>query len=234
MRGRLWSRSTRKLPPIDEWVLSEYPEVSQENLKAELKIIHPTKSYLQISVRPFVHPCTSSPCGPNSECRLEGSNYTCYCMPNFVGSPPDCRPECLSNSECASHLTCLDERCTDPCEDDICGDGANCHVKNHTPICRCPKNYTGDPFVACTPDAIASVPAVRKECVLNGDCPKDKACFGNKCIDPCIECGIQAQCDVTEHFPICTCAAGYTGEPLVACHRIPPPGKFYLPTRGRS
>lgn len=200
---------------------------------------------------PFVHPCTSSPCGPNSECQSNGMNYTCQCMPNYVGSPPNCKPECLSNAECASHLSCIDERCKDPCEDDICGNSANCHVANHTPICKCPKNYTGDPFVACTLDVTtsvplavtasvplavtASVPQMRKECVLYGDCPEDKACFNNKCIDPCKEaCGIQAECTVEDHFAVCSCAAGYTGEPLIACHRIPPPGKFYLPTRGRS
>lgn len=48
-------------------------------------------------------------------------------------------------------MTCVGSRCKDPCANNICGENANCFVRNHTPICKCPETYSGDPFVACTP-----------------------------------------------------------------------------------
>ena len=40
-------------------------------------------------------PCFPSPCGPYSQCRNSGGNAVCSCLPNYVGNPPNCRPECL-------------------------------------------------------------------------------------------------------------------------------------------
>lgn len=71
-------------------------------------------------------------------------------MIGYIGSPPNCRPECVINPECTSNLACIREKCTDPCPGS-CGFAAKCSVINHTPICVCPEGYTGDPFTSCTP-----------------------------------------------------------------------------------
>ena len=46
---------------------------------------------------------------------------------------------------------CVDLHCEDPCfrPTQVCGSGADCNVKNHTPVCSCPKGFTGDPFQSC-------------------------------------------------------------------------------------
>lgn len=99
---------------------------------------------------PFINPCVPSPCGPNSQCQDIGGTPSCSCQPTYIGSPPNCRPECVISSECASNLACLREKCRDPCPGS-CGAGAQCSVINHTPICTCPEGYTGDPFTSCFP-----------------------------------------------------------------------------------
>jgi hypothetical protein len=175
-----------------------------------------------------------------------------------VGSPPNCKPECVSNSECANHLACINQKCKDPCPG-TCGQNAECRVVSHTPNCVCLPGYTGNPFgqcqlpppvedvispcspspcganaqcreqnragsCVCLPDYIGNpYEGCRPECVLNSDCPSNKACVNNKCKDPCPgTCGPNANCQVVNHVPSCTCIPGYTGDPFRFCNLIPP------------
>jgi len=93
-------------------------------------------------------PCKPSPCGPNSVCRPVGNAPVCSCQSNYLGLPPDCRPECVSSSECAPSQACLNLKCQDPCKE-TCGRDAQCKVVNHNPICVCPSGWTGDPMTGC-------------------------------------------------------------------------------------
>lgn len=94
------------------------------------------------------NPCEPSPCGPNSVCRVTNGHAVCSCQPNFLGSPPSCRPECVVSSECPQNQACISQKCQDPCPG-TCGIDARCQVVNHNPICSCPPHFTGDPFVQC-------------------------------------------------------------------------------------
>lgn len=95
---------------------------------------------------------------------------------------------------------------SDPCNPSPCGPNAICKDG----ICSCIPEYRGDPFIGCRP-----------ECVLSSDCPKDKACIRNKCVDPCPEtCGQNTQCLVVNHIPMCSCITGYTGNAFVLCSPI--------------
>lgn len=93
-------------------------------------------------------PCTPSPCGPNSHCRVSNGQAICACIAGFRGAPPSCRPECLISADCARNRACSNQKCIDPCLG-ACGLTAQCTVVNHNPICNCPPLYTGDPFVQC-------------------------------------------------------------------------------------
>lgn len=206
-----------------------------------------------------VNPCDPSPCGPNSVCRQIGDVPVCTCVDYYIGQPPNCRPECTSDSQCASIHSCINEKCRDPCAGS-CGYNAICSVVNHRPMCRCPDGYSGDPFSGCQPNPIVNIPPeipmpcnpspcgvnavckerggagsclcvseyhgdpyveCRPECVLNSDCNKNKACVNNKCVDPCPGvCGINAECRVNNHIPICNCITGYTGNPSTRCNAI--------------
>lgn len=93
-------------------------------------------------------PCEPTPCGPNSVCQQINMQAVCSCLPNYVGLPPSCRPECVVNSECDTSKACINQRCDDPCPN-TCGLKAHCLVRNHNPICTCPADMTGDPFTQC-------------------------------------------------------------------------------------
>lgn len=93
-------------------------------------------------------PCTPTPCGPNSQCREVGNIPACSCQPGYLGVPPECRPECISNSQCAPQQACVNSKCQDPCSS-TCGFDSECRVVNHQPVCSCPPGYTGDPFSRC-------------------------------------------------------------------------------------
>lgn len=61
---------------------------------------------------------------------------------------------------------------------------------------------------------------------MNSDCPYNKACINNKCQDPCYgACGLNAECQVINHYPKCICPIGQTGNPLIACHQPQPPSE---------
>lgn len=98
--------------------------------------------------QPPINPCIPSPCGPYSQCQDYGGNPSCTCLPSYIGSPPNCRPECTINADCPSNVACMREKCRDPCPGS-CGSNAKCHVLNHIPMCICPEGYTGDPFLSC-------------------------------------------------------------------------------------
>lgn len=94
------------------------------------------------------NPCLPSPCGPNSACRVVNLQAVCSCLPSYNGSPPNCKPECIVNSECPPTKACINQKCIDPCGG-TCGINTKCRVINHSPICSCEEGYTGDPFTNC-------------------------------------------------------------------------------------
>ena len=102
-----------------------------------------------IPVADSTNPCVPSPCGPNSHCRVVDRRPACSCLPNYMGRPPNCRPECTINAECPSNLACQGERCRDPCKGS-CGPQTTCVVVKHAPMCQCRPGFTGDPFAGCS------------------------------------------------------------------------------------
>lgn len=105
--------------------------------------------FLATPPAPIERPCEPSPCGPRAQCRVVNNQPSCSCLPEFIGAPPNCRPECVSNSECPSHLACINYKCKDPCPNS-CGVNTDCRVNSHVPSCNCVDGYVGDPFVQCT------------------------------------------------------------------------------------
>lgn len=113
--------------------------------------------FIKICLIPFIttaerdvpiNPCQPSPCGPNSQCRVSNGQSVCSCMPEYRGSPPNCRPECVVSAECPSDKMCKNQICISPCPGP-CGNNAECRVINHSPICTCKRQFTGDPFSSC-------------------------------------------------------------------------------------
>lgn len=139
--------------------------------------------------------CVPSPCGPNSNCHMVSGTPACSCLENYIGLPPNCKPECVLNSECPSQQACIQQRCKDPCPGS-CGFEATCHVLNHVPICTCEEGFEGDPFVQCKPKAIAVTPIERRFCSRS-------------------PCGANAEC--INESEECRCIAEYQGNPYEGC-----------------
>lgn len=105
--------------------------------------------YLLTETTPVpMNPCLPSPCGPNAECQVKGDSPACSCIENYIGLPPNCRPECTINPECSPQFACMQQRCRDPCIG-LCGLNAQCSVVNHHAVCACIAGYNGNPFSAC-------------------------------------------------------------------------------------
>ncbi|VEN33687.1 unnamed protein product [Callosobruchus maculatus] len=61
------------------------------------------------------------------------------------------------------------------------------------------------------------------ECLDNSDCAGHKTCSAGNCIDPCVGvCGANANCETRNHVPVCSCPAGFTGDPFTGCRRFDP------------
>ena len=103
------------------------------------------------AIEPVVEedPCNPNPCGPYSNPpRNNGNRCDCSCQAGMIGQPPNCRPECQLNSDCPMELACRAQKCVDPCPG-LCGQNANCRVRNHIPLCVCNQGFIGDPFASC-------------------------------------------------------------------------------------
>ena len=95
-----------------------------------------------------------------------------------------------------------------PCSPSPCGINAVCKELGGTGSCTCLPEYFGDPYTYCRP-----------ECLMNNDCPFNRVCLNRKCTDPCPgSCGVNTECRVINHVPICSCFAGYVGDAQIQCH----------------
>lgn len=101
---------------------------------------------------------------------------------------------------------------TDPCVPSPCGPYSQCRNIGNVPSCSCLAGYIGAP------------PNCHPECLINAECSSNLACFSQKCQDPCPgSCGLNAECHVTNHIPICQCPEGFIGDPFSSCYAKPQP-----------
>ena len=108
------------------------------------------------------------------------------------------------------------EETIDPCRPTPCGRYSDCAVRyGNTAGCTCKIGYVGVP------------PNCRPECLVNPDCPSNRACKQEKCRDPCKgACASSANCQVISHRATCSCPAGTRGDPYSAGCTPIPPSKF--------
>lgn len=143
--------------------------------------------------------CSPGPCGINADCYVVNNQEQCYCKAGFIGDAySGCRLIPPS-----------------PCEPNPCGPGAQCVVtKEGNPMCRCPDGVSGDPT--------GSAGCHGHECILDDDCSSHQACISYRCQDPCPgSCGVNANCRVEQHHPVCTCNPGLIGNPVIRCFPQP-------------
>lgn len=64
------------------------------------------------------------------------------------------------------------------------------------------------------------MPIIPAECYADDDCPFDRTCRNERCVNPCVNpnpCGHGAFCYAERHQPVCKCPASFTGSPLIKC-----------------
>lgn len=122
------------------------------------------------SCRPFTSAdlCNPNPCGSGADCtpgysRSGENRPVCTCPTGYIGDPLiSCsKGECDSDSQCLSSQACYRYMCMDPCYTSVgsvCGENAACVVKNHKPVCSCPRGYDGDARESCFPSAGSYAP----------------------------------------------------------------------------
>jgi hypothetical protein len=99
------------------------------------------------------------------------------------------------------------------CSSGTCGQNAQCSIIGGRPVCSCFRGYLGDPLSLCK----------RAECLDNSECRGHLTCRNGRCIDPCEgTCGANAICNAKNHLPVCSCPAGYTGDPFSHCRHFDP------------
>lgn len=144
-------------------------------------------------------PCN---CALNAECRVRDHRPVCSCKQGFEGNPElHCvRSGCRSDQDCSGKHRCSDRRCVPVCP--ACGIGADCYAIDHRPICECPAGLSGDPQNSC----------ILVGCRSDSDCPSERACVNDKCVDPCANngpCSSGEECEVRYHKAQCLCAPGF-------------------------
>ena len=161
-------------------------------------------------------PCDPNPCGPNSNPpRQIGDRCQCSCLPEMIGSPPNCRPECLVNADCPTDRACISRKCQDPCPG-LCGINANCRVRNHVPQCVCNQGFIGDPFAQCYRPSSKFIYGIRLGYHNFGILATPRPI---EVIEPCnpSPCGRNAECTERGQAASCRCILDYIGNPYVEC-----------------
>ncbi len=81
--------------------------------------------------------------------------------------------------------------------------------------CRCPEGFITDKDGSCKtlgPQIVG--------CRTNDECNSTTACINQHCVDPC-ECGLNAECRIIDHHPLCVCLEGYYGSnPKRGCEPV--------------
>lgn len=109
-------------------------------------------------------------------------------------------------------MLCVTVVPVNPCIPSPCGPNTNCRVVNGAAVCECLPDFQG----------AASTFGCKPECVISADCPRNRACVNNKCVDPCPGvCGFRALCQVINHSPVCSCPPPLVGDPFAECKNIP-------------
>lgn len=162
-----------------------------------------------------VNPCN---CGPDAECHVNNHHPVCFCKPGYSGNAQfGCHKiGCQSDGDCPNDKQCINTECMNPClMGSPCAVTAECYGHNHRASCKCPSGLEGNPLERCQ----------RVECHSDYDCPGDRACLDNHCINPCATnynppCAQNALCAVRNHAAYCKCPDHLPdGNPLSYCEK---------------
>lgn len=170
--------------------------------------------------------CSDDACAPGATCTGRDHRPVCTCQPGLFGEPylqgctTQTTSECVTDSDCASPLACVNARCTDLCSTNPCDVGLICKTVDILPLravaCVCPDGGRVAPDSGCR-----SPP--EPQCSADTDCALSQVCRRGSCVDACKvdRCGQNALCESADHAAHCTCPQGYYGNPKIECNGEP-------------
>lgn len=196
---------------------------------------------------PSAHMCIGNqcnlPCHDNTACALgeRCSDSVCVkvcfgdsnCLPGEICNKGVCQLGCVTDPDCKPHQMCVSNKCRcvsgfissdnscidiDECQESPCHYSAKCINTPGSHTCACPEGTIGDPFIE--PGCI-----LPNQCSRDTECGDNLACEDGRCTDPCVnkKCGLEALCNVFNHRAICSCPAGYLGDPdaiNIGCFKV--------------
>ena len=195
--------------------------VSAQGCRAECLDNNDCNARLACIAQKCIDPCPGT-CGVGALCQVRDHNPICSCPPGTVGDPfSRCSPEVVTPPPPRP-------RPPQPCQPNPCGSNADCLVQSGQAVCQCIRDYQGEsssersPFLYLAGVAGDPLVGCKPECLLSYDCPPQLACINTKCVDPCPgTCGVNAQCSVQNHNPVCRCNERHYGDPFVQCSLAP-------------
>lgn len=144
--------------------------------------------------------------------RMTGNAFL-ECRPILLGTLHTMFSSCLNYTMTCNHsivsISFSDTPLTHPCQPSPCGPNSQCKEINNQAVCSCAPNNIGAP------------PNCRPECTISAECPLSEACSNQRCVNPCVgTCGVNAECKVVNHSPICSCPTSFSGDPFSRCYKL--------------
>ncbi|KAJ8664368.1 hypothetical protein QAD02_006030 [Eretmocerus hayati] len=152
------------------------------------------------------NPCEGIICGDSADCVVQGHNPKCLCQKGFSGNPFD---KCFPKTEDAVRKQPVCRT-----EGESCGVDKTCQLKGGLLQCLCSPSDSN-----MTPDCRMRPLIPNSYCFVPDDCPNHQMCVKEKCRNPCdnVTCGMNAECFVKDHEPVCLCKNGFKGDPYLWC-----------------
>lgn len=130
------------------------------------------------------------------KCRIDQHKVTC---------------ECLSGYELVNNI-CED---INECSKNPCPINTKCKNNMGSYACECRNGTIKDEN-----SGTCRLPGL---CYSDKDCSDTATCHDKQCVNPCdkiMPCGLDANCVVAGHNPICECPPGSQGDPYVKCAKL--------------
>jgi hypothetical protein len=188
------------------------------------------------------HPCELMNCGDHAQCELDSREQAvCVCSSGFTGSA-DSLIGCTDVDECTP-LTAKSSTVNSNGSHNltnICGKNASCRNLPGTYDCVCPIgstvvstggcSFTNGVSIICKDDSSCGrneqclrLTSGEKYCACRFGYQRDNLNSVCRDINECVEssspvCGTNAYCSNTEGAYVCSCPAGYTGNPNSICY----------------
>ena len=151
-----------------------------------------------------------------------------HCTTGQTCESNTCVTKCTQDSDCSDTQACnsTSGNCEDvTCDSVTCVDNASCAVANHVASCSCNTNYYANPdantaCVACLEDSHCPNGGTctnnQCSCSADSDCIDTQSCVNGQCTDvscDSVTCGVNAQCQVSNHATSCVCDSGFYANP---------------------